>query len=55
MMKADAQAKARDLQDRIDRKRGELDVKAAEHDAEAAEGDAVDALDFAWWRSSRPS
>jgi hypothetical protein len=30
-------------------------VKAAEHDAEAAEEDPVDALDFAWWRSSRPS
>jgi hypothetical protein len=43
----------RDLQDRIDRKRGELGVKAAEHDAEAAEEDAVDALDFAWWRPGR--
>jgi DNA repair exonuclease SbcCD ATPase subunit len=45
-MRADAQAKMRDLQDRIGRKRNELDVKTAEHDAEA---NAVDALDFAWW------
>jgi hypothetical protein len=37
----------RDLQDRIDRKRGELDVRAAEPDAQAAGEDAVDALGFA--------
>jgi hypothetical protein len=46
-MKADTQAKMRDLWDRTDRKRDELDVKAAEHDTEAAEENAVDALDFA--------
>jgi chromosome segregation ATPase len=48
-MKADAQAKARDLHDRIERKRDELDVKEAGHDAEFAEEDALDALDFAEW------
>jgi len=52
-VKADAQAKMRDLQDRIGRKRDELDVKAAEQDAEGAEDDAIDALDFAEWADER--
>jgi hypothetical protein len=49
-VKADAQAKMRDLQDRIGRKRDELDVKAAEQDAE---DDAIDALDFAEWAAEQ--
>jgi hypothetical protein len=53
-MKADAQAKMRDLGDGIGRRRGELGVKAGEHGAGGAGGDAVDALDFAWWRPGRP-
>lgn len=52
-VKADAQAKMRDLQDRIGRKRDELDVKAAEQDAEGAEDDAIDALDFAEWAAEQ--
>jgi hypothetical protein len=52
-MKADAQAKMRDLHDRIGRERDELDVKAAEHDAGAAGGNAVDVLDFAWWAAGQ--
>jgi len=52
-VKTDAQAKMRDLQDRIGRKRDELDVKAAGQDAEGAEDDAIDALDFAEWAAEQ--
>ena len=48
-MKADAAAKMRAVQDRIDRQRDEHDVKVAEQDAQAAEEDAADALDYAAW------
>ena len=48
-LKADADAKIKDLQDRIGRKREERDVKKAEKEAESAEQDADDALDYAAW------
>jgi hypothetical protein len=48
-MKADAAAKMRGLQGRMDRQRDELDVNMAEDDAEGAEEDALDALGFAGW------
>ena len=47
-MKADAAARFRDVQDRIDRRGEEFDVKKAAQHAEAAEEDALDALDLAW-------
>lgn len=47
-MQADAAAKVREWQDRIDRKRDEADVKRAERHAEIAADDA-DAVDFAVW------
>jgi hypothetical protein len=52
-MEADAQAKMRDLWDRIGCERDELDVKAAEHDAGAAGEVGVDVLDFAWWAAGQ--
>ena len=48
-IKANAAVGARDLQDRIDRKRHDLDVKNAERDAGDAEENALDALGFARW------
>ncbi|HEX6527244.1 MAG TPA: hypothetical protein VF070_45635 [Streptosporangiaceae bacterium] len=48
-IKANAAAGARDLHDRMDRKRHELDVKTAERDAEDTEENALDALSFARW------
>ena len=48
-MKADAAAKMRGLQGRMDHQRDELDVKMAEDDAEGTEEDALDALGFAGW------
>ena len=48
-IKANAAVGARDLQDRIDRKRHDLDVKSAERDAEDSEENALDALGFARW------
>jgi peptidoglycan hydrolase CwlO-like protein len=47
--KAEAAAKIRDLQGRIDRKRDQRDVKKAEEEAVAAELDANDAVAFASW------
>jgi len=48
-LKADAEAKNKDMRDRIGRKREERDVKKAERQAEDAEADAADALDYASW------
>jgi len=48
-LNADAEAKIKDLRDRIGRKREERDVKKAEREAESAEQDADDALDYASW------
>lgn len=45
-IKANATTGARDLQDRIDRKRHDLDAKSAER---GAEENALDALGFARW------
>jgi hypothetical protein len=48
-MKANADARMQDFQNRVDRKRDEHDVKKAERDAEDAEAGAADALDYAAW------
>jgi hypothetical protein len=48
-IRANAAANARDMHDRMGRKRDELDAKSAEQDAEGAEEDALDALSFARW------
>jgi cell division septum initiation protein DivIVA len=48
-IRANAAAGARDMHDRMGRKRDELDAKSAEQDAEGAEEDALDALSFARW------
>jgi len=52
-IKANAATGARELHDRIDRKRHELDVKNAEQDAEGAEEDVLDALSFARWAAEQ--
>ena len=48
-IKANAAARIRDLQERINRKHDKLDVKVAKYEANTAEDNAVHALDFAWW------
>lgn len=47
--KADTSAKMQQLQELIERKRGERDGKAAQKDTERAEDNAADALDYAGW------
>jgi hypothetical protein len=48
-MRADAAAKADDVQAKIDRRTREMDADMAADDAAWAEAEAADALDYADW------